>query len=133
MLQQKEADDYVIASGEQHSVKEFAELAARRLGIELRWLGGGVDEVGVAARVDPKWSDFLKEGSTLIRVDPRYFRPTEVEELLGDPSKAKEKLRWSPGVSFEQLVHEMIDADLAIARRDALIKSNGFATFNYYE
>jgi GDPmannose 4,6-dehydratase len=123
MLQQPEPEDYVIATGEQHSVREFVELAGRELGLEIGWKGSGVDELGVMA----------SDGHVIIRVDPRYFRPTEVDDLLGDASKAREKLSWSPKVHFNSLVKEMVSEDLELAKRDALIKEKGFKVLNCYE
>ena len=147
MLQQDKPDDFVIASGVQHSVREFVEQAAGELGIMLRWEGQGVDEIGIvdsyrdrqlsSASNDDK-ADRLKikvpkEGDVIIRVDPRYFRPTEVESLLGDPSKAKNELGWEPKISFEELVKEMVLADMEVAKRDKLVEKHGFRSFNYHE
>jgi GDPmannose 4,6-dehydratase len=123
MLQQDEPDDYVIATGEQHSVREFVDVAARELGITLRWEGVGIDEKGLNAA----------NGKTIVAVDPRYFRPTEVDTLLGDPSKGKKKLGWSPKVSFVKLVKEMVRADLEEAKKDELCQRAGFQVFNYNE
>lgn len=123
MLQQEEPDDFVIATGEQHSVREFIELAAAELGIEMRFEGSGVDEKGFNA----------KTNKCIVSVDPRYFRPTEVATLLGDPSKAKQKLGWSPKTTFKELVAEMMSEDLKLARRDELIKQHGFRYFNRRE
>ncbi|HEY6010140.1 MAG TPA: GDP-mannose 4,6-dehydratase, partial [Nitrospirota bacterium] len=108
MLQQPEPDDYVIATGETHSVREFAERSFARLGMELRWQGSGVHEKGIDA----------KTGKIVIEIDPKYFRPTEVDLLLGDPSKAKKKLGWEPKVTFEGLVNMMADADFELAERE---------------
>jgi GDPmannose 4,6-dehydratase len=138
MLQQDRPDDFVIASGVQHSVREFVDRAAGELGITLRWKGEGVDEVGI---VDSLLSDKLtetsehklQEGDVIVRVDPRYFRPTEVESLLGDPSKAKNELGWEPKITFDELVKEMVMADLEAAKRDALVQEHGFKSFNYHE
>lgn len=121
ILQQDEPDDYVIATGEQHSVREFCELAFKENGIELEWRGQGVNEVGVY------------NNKIYVSVDPRYFRPTEVETLLGDPTKAKRKLGWVLKVPFQELVSEMVREDLQLAKRDMLCKKNGFQTFNYHE
>jgi len=123
MLQQETPDDFVIATGEQHSVHEFVTLAAREIGIEVKWEGQGIDEKGYD----------VTSGKLIVAVDPRYFRPTEVETLLGDPSKAREKLGWVPEISFMELGREMAAADLRGAERDALIKKEGFKTFNYHE
>jgi GDPmannose 4,6-dehydratase len=123
MLQQDEPDDYVIATGEQHSVREFVDVAARELGITLRWEGEGIDEKGLNAA----------NGKTIVAVDPHYFRPTEVDTLLGDPKKGKEKLGWSPKVSFVELVKEMVRADLEEAKKDELCQRAGFQVYNYNE
>ncbi len=123
MLQQAEADDYVIATGEQHSVREFVTRAAAVLGIRLEWRGSGVSEQGVEA----------DSGRILVKVDPRYFRPTEVDTLLGDPSKARVKLGWKPEVTFDSLVTDMVAADLELARRDASLAKEGFKTCRYRE
>jgi len=122
MLQQDQPDDFVIATGEQHSVREFVEIAAAELGIDVSWQGEGVDEQGLDG-----------EGNVIVRIDPRYFRPTEVDTLLGDPTKAKEKLGWTPKISFRELVTEMVQSDLEIAGRDALIQREGYRAFNYHE
>ena len=115
MLQQDEPDDYVIATGEQHSVREFVEAAAREAGIGLAWKGSGADEKGYDA-----------QGRCIVRVDPRYFRPAEVQSLLGDASKAREKLGWTPRVRFRELVAEMAREDLKEAERDALVQRHGY-------
>ena len=114
ILQQPQADDFVIATGEQHSVREFVELASHELGIRIRWVGEGVDERGVDST-----------GKSIVAVDPRYFRPTEVETLLGDPTKAREKLGWQPRTSFRKLVSEMVQEDLKAAECEHLIRPNG--------
>jgi len=120
-LQQDEPDDYVVATGEQHSVREFCQLAFAEAGIDISWRGQGVNEVGVAGE------------NVLVAVDPRYFRPTEVETLLGDPTKARQKLGWNSRVTFRELVSEMVREDLRIAERDSLCIKNGFDTFSYNE
>ena len=122
MLQQERPQDYVIATGEQHSVREFIVRCAKLLDMELRWQGSGVDEKAVDAN-----------GNTVVAVDPRYFRPTEVETLLGDPTKAQRELGWVPRTSFNDLVREMIDADYKAARRDALALAHGFDAYNVRE
>lgn len=119
MLQQEDPDDFVIATGEQHSVREFVEIAADELGIRIRWEGDGVEEKG--------FDD--ASGQCIVEIDPRYFRPTEVATLLGDPSKAKQKLGWSPTTTFTQLVTEMMSEDLKEAKKDELIKMHGFRYF----
>jgi len=137
MLQQEKPDDYVIASGRQHSVREFVDLAAADLGISLSWEGEGVHEIGIVSGFEMKvGGDEIKGpkvGDVIVRVDPRYFRPTEVESLLGDSSKAKRELGWEPKISFAELVKEMVLADLEVARRDALVEKHGFRIFSYHE
>jgi GDPmannose 4,6-dehydratase len=123
MLQQPVAEDFVIATGEQHSVRDFVQLAASRLQLSIEWRGKGVEEQGVDA----------SSGRVLVKVDPRYFRPTEVDTLLGDPAKAKAKLGWAAKTSFETLVTEMVAADHELARRDAMIAKQGFRTFKHHE
>jgi len=131
MLQQDTPDDFVIASGVQHSVRDFVERAAGELGIGMRWEGEGVNEIGIVDSISS--SQKLQKGQVIVRVDLRYFRPTEVESLLGDPSKAKKELGWVPKISFEELVKEMVLADMEIAKRDELIEKHGFRSFNYHE
>jgi GDPmannose 4,6-dehydratase len=131
MLQADEPEDFVIATGVQHSVREFVTRAAAELGIVVDWRGSGVDEIGVVAEAPA--GSALKPGQRIVSVDPRYFRPSEVDTLLGDPSKAREKLGWSPKVSFAGLVAEMMREDLKIAQRDALIRSAGFRAFDHHE
>jgi GDPmannose 4,6-dehydratase len=121
MLQQEEPEDFVIATGVQFSVRDFVNAAASELDMEIRWEGSGVDERGY-------WNDRL-----VVQVDPRYFRPTEVETLLGDPSKAKQKLGWTPKITFNELVAEMVREDYKTAQRDELIKSHGFQAMDYHE
>ena len=123
MLQQDAPDDFVIATGEQHSVREFVELTARELGIAIQWQGEGIDERGVN----------LANGKTIVAVDPKYFRPTEVETLLGGPAKAKEKLGWEPEIPFLAMVKEMVQADLEEAKKDELVQRAGFTVFNHNE
>lgn len=123
MLQQDEPDDFCIATGVQYSVRDFVNAAYDHLGKTIRWEGIGVDEKGYDTEI----------GQCIVAVDPRYFRPTEVETLLGDPSKAKEKLGWQPKISFEEMVHEMMENDLTLAKRDALVTAHGYRTFDYHE
>lgn len=123
MLQQETPEDFVIATGQQHSVREFVELAAREIGIKIRWEGKDVEEKGYDSA----------SGKCIVAVDPRYFRPAEVETLLGDARKAKEKLGWVPKTTFQELVAEMIREDMREAQRDELVKQNGFKYFNYHE
>ncbi|MEO7107241.1 MAG: GDP-mannose 4,6-dehydratase, partial [Rhodoferax sp.] len=132
MLQQDKADDFVIATGVQYSVRQFVEFAAHELGIMLRWEGVGESEQGVVKEVTGKDAK-CKPGDLIVKVDSRYFRPTEVETLLGDPTKAREKLGWTPQTTLQELVKEMVQADFASARRDALVKLAGFQTFDHHE
>lgn len=122
MLQQENPEDFVIATGVQYSVRDFVNAAAKELGINISWQGQGIDEKG-----------FNEAGKCIIQVDPRYFRPTEVETLLGDPTKAKQKLGWIPKISFGELVSEMVREDLKSAERDELVKRHGYSTFDYHE
>ncbi|MDB5839418.1 MAG: GDP-mannose 4,6-dehydratase [Herminiimonas sp.] len=131
MLQQEQPEDFVIATGIQYSVRDFVNAAAAELGMTLAWHGEGVQETGVV--VDPGPHQGVRKGQTIVSVDPRYFRPTEVETLLGDASKAHRKLGWRPATSFEQLVKEMVQCDLEAARKYALIRDNGFAAFAHNE
>ena len=136
MLQQAQAEDFVIATGVQYSVRQFVTLSAAELGIELRFEGTGVGEIGVVSRVLPVGGEMrasCKAGDVVVKVDPRYFRPTEVETLLGDPGKAKRKLGWEPQVSLPQLVSEMTLSDYAAAQRDRLVKAAGFPVYDYNE
>jgi len=122
MLQQQIPEDFVIATGQQFSVRNFVNTAADELGISIRWEGQGVDEKG-----------YDDKGKCIVSVDPRYFRPTEVETLLGDAAKAKEKLGWTPKISFKELVAEMVREDLKSAERDELVKNHGYEILNYHE
>jgi GDPmannose 4,6-dehydratase len=112
MLQQDEPDDYVVGTGESHSVREFVEKAFEYVGIELEWRGQGTQEIGLIHSIENKWSEFVKPGDIVIKIDPRYFRPTEVECLQADITKAKKRLGWEPKVKFEELVKIMVDYDL---------------------
>jgi len=147
MLQQAKPDDFVIATGVQHSVREFVELAAGEVGITLRWEGRGVKEQGIVDHVEPfevrnrlgEGGHFLIRengivpGDVIVRVDPRYYRPSEVQSLLGDPSKAKNELGWEPCITFDTMVREMVRNDLKEARRDALCRHAGFAVCDFHE
>ncbi len=132
MLQQQVPEDYVIATGVQYSVRQFVERAAAELGITVAFRGEGVEEVGIVVAVAGDKAR-CRPGEVIVRVDPRYFRPTEVETLLGDPGKARHKLGWTPTTTFEQLVHEMVEADYAAARRDSLVKLAGFQAYDHHE
>src|SRR6266536_2866954 len=122
MLQQQEPRDYVIATGEQHSVREFVELAASFLEMDIAWDGVGAEEKGTD-----------KQGNVIVAVDPRYYRPTEVETLLGDAGKAQSDLGWKPRITFRELVKEMVKEDLKAAERDALVRKHGYSVFNFHE
>jgi GDPmannose 4,6-dehydratase len=132
MLQQDQPEDFVIATGVQHSVRQFVERAAAELGIKLRFEGTGEAEVGIVAKVDGDRAR-CRPGEVIVRVDARYFRPTEVETLLGDPSKAKARLGWQPSTSFEALVREMAESDYTTAKRDSLVKRAGFQAYDFNE
>ena len=123
MLQQDVPEDYVIATGEQHSVREFIEAAAKEINMTLEWKGAGVDEKGYD----------VKTGDVVVAVDPRYFRPAEVDTLLGDASKARQKLGWKPKTAFPELVKEMMREDLSLARKEALVKAEGYKTHDFHE
>ncbi len=123
MLQQDSPEDFCIATGVQYSVRDFCNAAYEHLGRKIRWEGEGIDEKGYDAET----------GNCIVAVDPRYFRPTEVETLLGDPAKAKEKLGWTPEISFEEMVQEMMENDLMLARRDSLVRDHGYRSFDYHE
>ena len=123
MLQQAAPEDYVIASGQQHSVREFVGRAASHVGMKIEWRGSGVEEQGVD----------VVTGRSVVKIDPRYFRPTEVDSLLGDASKARAQLGWKAQISFDTLVQEMVESDLDIARRDALVAREGFKTYRHQE
>jgi GDPmannose 4,6-dehydratase len=123
MLQQPQPEDYVVATGEQHSVRDFVVLAAKLLDMDIEWRGRGVDELGVDRN----------SGRALVRVDPRYFRPAEVDSLLGDASKIRAALGWQPEVTFDALVREMVEADLDLAKRDALVAKEGYTVYRHHE
>jgi len=126
MLQQDHPKDYVIASGKQISVRDFVRLSAKYAGIELEFSGEGVDEIATVTSVNAENAPSVKVGDVIVRVDPRYFRPAEVETLLGDPSLAKKELGWEPGVTVEEMCEEMVLSDIENAKRDALLKQHGF-------
>jgi len=132
MLQQERPEDFVIATGVQYSVRQFVEFAAAQLGMTLQFQGSGKTEIGIVANVEGSRTQ-CKAGQVVVRVDPRYFRPTEVESLLGDASKAKRKLGWSPRITLPELVCEMVEADYTSAQRDSLVKKAGFQAYDYNE
>jgi GDPmannose 4,6-dehydratase len=126
MLQQDVAEDFVIATGEQYSVREFVRRSASQLGIELEFIGDGVEEVAKVKAILGSNAPALKVGDVIVKVDSRYFRPTEVETLLGDPTKAKQKLGWELEITFDEMIKEMVYYDLDQAKRHALLKDSGF-------
>ena len=132
MLQQEVAEDFVIATGVQYSVREFVDLAAKELGVTLSFEGESENEIARITAVNNAEAK-CKVGDTVVRVDPRYFRPTEVETLLGDPTKAKQKLGWTPVTTLQQLVSEMAQSDFTSAKRDSLVKQHGFQAFDHHE
>ena len=138
ILQQDEPEDFVIATGKTTSVREFVQKAFAEVGVEVEFKGEGLNEIGIAAKVSKadKYKDLtehVKEGQIVVRVDPRYFRPTEVDILLGDASKAKEKLGWEPEYTLDDMIVEMVRNDLKLMKKERFLKQNGFKTFNYYE
>lgn len=134
MLQQDRPEDYVIATGKQYSVRQLCTIAFSRAGIELEWRGSGVNEKGMVTSVKPLDGDAkVKPGDTVVHVDPHYFRPTEVETLLGDPTRAREKLGWAPEITFEDMIAEMVEHDLREAQMDVLCKNSGFRVMDRNE
>jgi GDPmannose 4,6-dehydratase len=125
MLQQDAPEDFVIATGVQYSVRTFITWAARELGLELAFSGSGLDEIATVVAISGDKAPALSVGDVVMRIDPRYFRPAEVETLLGDPSKAKQKLGWTPEITAQQMCAEMVAEDLKSARRVALLKAHG--------
>ena len=125
MLQQDAAEDFVIATGKQYSVREFITWSARELGISLEFSGSDVDEIATVTAIEGDLAPALKVGDVVVRIDPRYFRPAEVETLLGDPTKAKELLGWVPQITAQEMCAEMVADDLRTARRHALLKDHG--------
>jgi GDPmannose 4,6-dehydratase len=126
MLQQEQPEDFVIATGVQHSVRDFIRWSAEELGISIRFEGAGVDEVAIVDTVQGEEAPAVKPGDVIVRVDPNYFRPAEVETLLGDPTKAKEKLGWQPEITAQEMCSEMVIEDLQAAKRHALLKAHGY-------
>lgn len=133
MLQQEKPVDYVIATGENHTVREFVEKSFGQIGISLAWKGDGVNETGLVQQVDKSKCPSVEKGDVLVRIDPGYFRPTEVDILLGDPAKAKKDLNWAPTISFDELIGIMVAEDIKQAEKDQLCNSAGFQTYNYSE
>jgi len=133
MLQQRRPEDFVIATGHQYSVRDFVNAAAAELGLKLEWCGSGPREVGRVVSANGPGKGLLKKGRAIIRIDPRYFRPAEVDALLGDATKARRKLGWKPKITFQELVSEMMRADLDAAKRDALVTSHGYAAYQNRE
>ncbi|SIP96393.1 GDPmannose 4,6-dehydratase [Pseudacidovorax sp. RU35E] len=126
MLQQDKPEDFVIATGVQYSVRQFILWSAAELGVSLRFEGTGVEERGIVEKIEGDHAPALKVGQTIVAIDPRYFRPSEVETLLGDPTKAKDKLGWVPEITVQEMCAEMVAADLATAKRDAMLKREGY-------
>ena len=135
LISSDEPEDFVIATGEQHPVREFCDLAFGELGIRLAWIGTGIEERGMVEEVEDRGENMARgiKGKTVVRVDPRYFRPTEVETLLGDATKAREELGWTPKISFQEMVAEMVHADLLLTKRDNLCDKHGFYVYQHYE
>lgn len=133
MLQQDKPEDFVIATGVQYSVRQFVEFACNELGIDITFSGEGDQEIGTVTGISDTERAFCKIGDVIVKVDPRYYRPTEVETLLGDPTRAKEKLGWSPKTTLRELVAEMVEADYQSAKRDSLVKAAGFQAYDYNE
>jgi GDPmannose 4,6-dehydratase len=133
VLQQKNPEDFVIATGEQYSVRDFVNAVAKELGMVLEWRGKGLKETGIVSQLDSGGKAGPKKGHVIVRVDPRYFRPTEVETLLGDATKARKKLGWKPKIKFKELVAEMVREDLKAAERDELVKRHGYSAYDYHE
>ena len=126
MMQQEQPEDFVIASGVQYSVRQFIEMSAQQLGVDIRWEGEGVEEKGYVATIEGDKAPGLTVGQNIVAIDPRYFRPAEVETLLGDPTKAKEKLGWVPQITVQEMIGEMVAYDLEEARKHALLKDQGY-------
>ena len=133
ILQADKPDDYVIATGESHTVREFVECAFCDAGIDIEWDGSGQDEKGIAVSVSGTAARHVQKGNELIRIDPRYFRPAEVDRLVGDPSKARKVLGWEPKVRFRELVTMMVKADLEEQRKQVYLKDGGFMIKDYHE
>jgi GDPmannose 4,6-dehydratase len=128
MLQQEQPEDFVIATGVQYSVRQFIQWSAAELGITLEFKGHGIDEHGIVTSITDNKTTTLKVGDVIVKIDPRYFRPTEVETLLGDPTKAKEKLSWIPEITVQEMCREMVASDLEEAKKYALLKRHGLSS-----
>ena len=126
MLQQKEPDDFVIATGVQYSIRDFIKWSAKELGITLSFEGDGINEKVIVKKIEGNKAPALKAGDVIVKVDKRYFRPTEVESLLGDPSRAKDKLGWVPEITVQEMCKEMVEEDLISAQKNALLLKNGY-------
>ncbi|WP_317931755.1 GDP-mannose 4,6-dehydratase [Halioxenophilus sp. WMMB6] len=133
MLQQEQPDDFVIATGVQFSVREFIDRAAKEVGLRLEWSGSGAEEMGTVVEQADATLPINLVGKTIVRVDPRYYRPAEVETLLGDPTKAKEKLGWVPKISLAEMITEMMEVDVGLAKRDALVTKHGYQAYSFDE
>ena len=133
MLQQNKPEDFVIATGKQISVREFVRMSAENLGITVEFSREGVDEIATVVKIESEQLPGVNEGDVIVKVDPRYFRPAEVETLLGDPSKAAEKLGWKPEITVEEMCAEMVEQDLIEAKKNALLKAHGYETPVAYE
>ena len=132
ILQAEEAEDWVIATGTTTTIRDFVRMAFSHVGMELEFSGSGVDEVARVVKCDnPKYQ--LRSGTEVLSIDPKYFRPTEVDLLIGDPSKAKSKLGWEPGIQLTELVDDMMAADLKLMQKDRYLKDGGYQTLNYFE
>jgi len=133
ILQQPQPEDFVIATGKQYSVRDFVNAAADELGLKIKWHGEGLDEVAVIVGISDSRRSRSGKGQTIVRVDPRYFRPSEVDTLLGDPTKSRIKLGWEPKIRFEDLVSEMMREDLKAAERDELVQQRGYRAYAFNE
>jgi GDPmannose 4,6-dehydratase len=128
MLQQDLPEDYVIATGVQYTVRQFVEWSAKELGISIDFIGTGIDEVGIVKSIDGDKAPYLSIGDEIVKIDSRYFRPAEVETLLGDPLKAKNQLGWEPEISVEEMCSEMVSEDLKIAKKTRLLNEHGYSS-----
>jgi GDPmannose 4,6-dehydratase len=133
MLQQDKPDDFVIATGEQYSVRDFIKMSSNHLGIKLKFEGSGLDEIAIVDSITGDNAPALKSGDIIMKIDQKYYRPAEVETLLGDPTKAKEKLGWTPKISTKDMCEEMIEEDLKVAKKNAFLKEHGHSSTVTYE